>query len=78
MPIFQYKCKECNHNYEIFFKVREDIQLIICPNCASTNYKKLISSTNISTRGFSNNAPVCSNSCQCQHHNTCQFGQCEV
>ncbi len=49
MPIYAYKCKECETKFEIFHKTKEDTELIICPNCQSNDYKKIMSAASIST-----------------------------
>jgi len=48
MPIYDYKCTDCNKTYDIFHKVREVVDDIICPSCGSTNNKKLMSVTQMS------------------------------
>jgi len=47
MPIYEYKCTSCNNIYDIFHKGKESIDNILCPNCASKNYKKMISVSSI-------------------------------
>lgn len=47
MPIYQYKCKNCGTKYELFFKVREEKDEIVCPNCSSRQYEKIISVINV-------------------------------
>lgn len=43
MPIFEYKCKECNSNYDIFHKTKEKAEDVICPVCKSKNHVKMMS-----------------------------------
>lgn len=43
MPIFEYRCNDCNNKFEILHLSKENIDEIICPNCNSKNYKKLFS-----------------------------------
>ncbi|HLE31539.1 MAG TPA: zinc ribbon domain-containing protein [Bacteroidota bacterium] len=43
MPIFDYQCSDCGKTYDVFHKVREIVEEIICPQCGSTKYKKLMS-----------------------------------
>lgn len=43
MPIYEYRCNDCNTKYEILHMTREKIEDITCPNCSSKNYKKLFS-----------------------------------
>lgn len=49
MPIFEYKCNDCNSEFELL-KLnlnRDDI----CPNCNSKNIVKLISNINFVLNG---------------------------
>lgn len=41
MPIFEYKCNECNNQFEEL--VANSEQKIICPECESENVNKLLS-----------------------------------
>ena len=44
MPIYEYKCINCGNVYECFIKHNDDKQ-IKCPECGSTNKKKILSVT---------------------------------
>ena len=44
MPIFEYKCKECNAIFEELVLTKAKRQDIKCINCASSNVSKLLSS----------------------------------
>lgn len=48
MPMYSYKCENCETKYDIFYKVRENTEEIICPNCNSRAYKKLMTAASIS------------------------------
>ena len=48
MPVYDYKCTDCDKTYDVYHKVREVIVDIICPSCGSTNHKKLMSVTQVS------------------------------
>lgn len=75
MPIYDYKCTDCNKTYDIFHKVREVIEDIICPFCGSTNSKKLMSLTQM-TMG-NNSASDCSDgSCGPYSGGGCSSGMC--
>lgn len=43
MPVFEYRCLDCNVKYEILHLTKENIDEIVCPNCNSRNYVKLLS-----------------------------------
>jgi putative FmdB family regulatory protein len=44
MPIFEFKCKNCDHVFEEFlFSSNTESATIICPKCGSENADKLMS-----------------------------------
>jgi len=51
MPIFDYHCTDCGMTYEVFHKVREKTEDIVCPKCGSTHSKKQMSAPVISMGG---------------------------
>jgi putative FmdB family regulatory protein len=50
MPIYDYKCTDCGTVYDIFHKVREVPEDIICPSCTSAMHTRLLSAPNISMK----------------------------
>jgi putative FmdB family regulatory protein len=53
MPIFDYHCTDCGSTYEVFHKVREKTEDIVCPKCGSNHSKKQMSAPVISMGGSS-------------------------
>lgn len=47
MPIFEYKCRNCSHQFEKL--VRNDATPL-CPECQNADVEKLLSLTGISTQ----------------------------
>jgi putative FmdB family regulatory protein len=44
MPIFEFKCKNCDHVFEEFlFSSNTESATIVCPKCGSENADKLMS-----------------------------------
>jgi putative FmdB family regulatory protein len=43
MPVYDYRCIDCSTIYDVYHKGKEIVDDIVCPSCASTKYKKLIS-----------------------------------
>ena len=41
MPIFEYRCNECGHEFE-FLKLPSNDKAAACPQCASENLEKLL------------------------------------
>ena len=76
MPTYSYKCEKCETKYEVFHKVKEIKDDVVCPSCGSIEAKKLMTAAGIS--GFSGSssssydlpvAPSCSSG-------ACQNGMC--
>jgi putative FmdB family regulatory protein len=68
MPIYDYLCADCGTTYDVFHKVREIEEDILCPSCGSANHHRLIGKPNVavSARSFSSPMPSdCSSSGGC-------------
>lgn len=69
MPIYDYKCNTCDSTYEVFHKVREVLEDVVCPSCGSTQHTRLISAPSVQTRpgksgtGYSADQPCADGSC---------------
>jgi putative FmdB family regulatory protein len=50
MPIYEYQCQACDHEFEALQKMSED-QLIQCPECQKPELKKLISASGFRLKG---------------------------
>lgn len=73
MPIFDYHCSDCGAKYEVFHKVREKTEDVLCPECGSTNYKKQMSIPAVSMESTSASAgPSCESGGSCG----CSSGMC--
>ncbi len=79
MPIYEYKCSDCNSKFDVYHKSIYHVEDIVCPKCKSINNKKLLSSfsPSISSIGFSSPSykPAESNSCSTCG---CGTGACEL
>jgi putative FmdB family regulatory protein len=53
MPIYDYKCTNCNATYDVFHKVREIEEDVICPTCNSPKHIRLLSAPNVAVGGKS-------------------------
>ena len=65
MPIFEYRCKDCNTTFEMLVKNNDENE-ILCPECKSSNNKKLFSA-------FST-----ANSSPGQSYDSCATGSCGI
>ncbi len=62
MPIFEYDCQNCGHNFEriVFSGEKEQVT---CPKCKSDQVKRVISSTSFIVQGaFSAGSSGCNSS----------------
>jgi len=77
MPVFDYVCAECETTFDIYHKVREMTEDILCPSCGSNRYRKLISAPAISVGGKSSSSPA--SSCSTDFGGgCCGGGSCEI
>ncbi|HEX2869059.1 MAG TPA: zinc ribbon domain-containing protein [Ignavibacteriales bacterium] len=44
MPVFEYRCRECNTKFDVLHKSHESQEEVVCPKCKSKDNKKLLSS----------------------------------
>jgi putative FmdB family regulatory protein len=56
MPLFEYKCNDCNTKYEVLHKSNTNLSEVTCPNCSSINSKKLLSTFSASIGDSSNSS----------------------
>lgn len=50
MPIYEYQCESCGHQFDIIQKVSDD-KLKICPKCNEPKLKKLVTSAGFKLKG---------------------------
>lgn len=65
MPTFDYRCQACGTVYEVFHKVREVVEDVVCPSCHSTAYQRLMSAPMVQTAGMESGSD-----------STCSTGSC--
>lgn len=53
MPIYEYRCRRCDHIFEKIQKWNEGPETTFCPQCGEGNPEKLISSFSSSKGGES-------------------------
>ncbi|MGI6162645.1 MAG: FmdB family zinc ribbon protein [Bacillota bacterium] len=67
MPIFEYKCRQCNKVFEFLVRGKE---VPVCPECGSVELTKLLSMFNSNVRkGLGKSGGMC---------NTCSGGTCST
>lgn len=50
MPIYEYQCSDCEHEFETIQKISED-RLTTCPNCSKESLVKKISAAGFRLKG---------------------------
>ena len=43
MPIYEFRCKKCEHTFETLAGINEDGSSLECPECGETGPEKLLS-----------------------------------
>jgi len=69
MPVYDYKCNECETKFEVFHKTLKEETEVICPSCSSVNSRKVMSAANVG--GFSSEK-----SCEYAGTSACSSGMC--
>ena len=76
MPVYEYKCSECNTKFEILHRSTSVKDVVQCPACNSINSKKLFSSFSSNVSSNSHFPAECSSG-QCQSPASgCSNGLC--
>ena len=65
MPIYDYRCDECGKPYDVYHKVKEVAEDIVCPSCGSARHTRLISAPSFSMGGKQSEVPSCSDGSCC-------------
>ncbi|MGB6057751.1 MAG: zinc ribbon domain-containing protein, partial [Microthrixaceae bacterium] len=50
MPLYEYRCKNCGHQFDIQQSISED-SLTVCPNCDQAELRKVFQPVGISFKG---------------------------
>jgi putative FmdB family regulatory protein len=69
MPIYEFKCLECNEVFEMLVMKNDEVELR-CPKCKSEDFERVLSSTNYSMSSGSAKSGVNSQT------RTCSSGSC--
>ncbi|MBU0729926.1 MAG: zinc ribbon domain-containing protein [Proteobacteria bacterium] len=56
MPIYEYKCQDCNNMFEALIISANDLDQIECPKCESRKVKKTISASSFRLASSSSNS----------------------
>jgi len=53
MPIYEYRCEECNEHFQVFVRSPSRPAKLICPKCGSDRVKKAVSLLGVSAAASS-------------------------
>ncbi len=59
MPVFEYKCTDCNNKFEVLHKSSANQEEVTCPSCNSLKNKKLFSAFSASVESTSFSGGSC-------------------
>ncbi|HPI37033.1 MAG TPA: zinc ribbon domain-containing protein [Ignavibacteriaceae bacterium] len=78
MPIFEYKCNQCDTKFEILHKSVNNLEHVVCPECQSSDNRKLLSGFSASTgsSGDYNQGSCASGNCGINYSSPCASGMC--
>jgi putative FmdB family regulatory protein len=75
MPIYEYRCEDCDRRFELLTSFAERDRPQACPSCESTETRVLVSSFAALGGEFESTLPVaasgggcCGGSCGCSHN----------
>ena len=57
MPVYEYKCTECNTKFDVFHRTTNTDEKVVCPECKSSNNKKLLSTFSASMNSLGGYPP---------------------
>jgi len=71
MPIYEFECTACGHQFEDLVSLSADLRRVACPGCGKRKARKLLSVFAMSTRGEGH--PTSSSRCS-----TCSSPNCST
>ncbi len=75
MPVHDYRCSRCGTLYDVYHKVREVKEDVVCPSCKSQEHTKLMSVPGVAVTTSPAESP---SSCACDAGGGCCGGACSV
>ncbi|WP_319522952.1 zinc ribbon domain-containing protein [uncultured Desulfosarcina sp.] len=74
MPIYEFKCQDCDEYMEILVMNKQDEVEMVCSKCGSGNLERILSSTNHAIAGGGGGQPTQSG--VSSQTRTCSSGSC--
>jgi putative FmdB family regulatory protein len=73
MPIYEFKCSKCDHFFEIIVMGSGKDETVVCPECQSAEFERVVSTANFAMGGSS--GPNAAKGVTTQERN-CSSGSC--
>jgi putative FmdB family regulatory protein len=70
MPIYEFECAACGHEFEDLVSLSADLRAVACPKCGKRRARKLLSVFAMSSRGEGRSSSSASRCTTCSSH-TC-------
>ena len=74
MPIFEFKCMDCDEYVEMLVMNKQDEVEMVCSHCGSGNLERILSTTNHTVAGGGSGQSA--KSCASSQTRTCSSGSC--
>lgn len=78
MPIYEYRCKKCNHRFEELIRNETEAQSVKCPECGNKDIEKLMSSAGIQMNSSFSSSGSSSGSSTGSSCSTCTANTCST
>jgi putative FmdB family regulatory protein len=75
MPVYDYRCERCGMLYDVYHKVKEIKEDVVCPSCSSREHTRLMSVPSLSVAGKTSGDV---GSCECGNGGECCGGACSM
>lgn len=64
MPLYEYRCQECDHRFEVLQRIGEGAEGIVCPSCDAEAVSKQYSTFAASSGGAAEAAAPAAGCCR--------------
>jgi len=72
VPLFEFKCQQCDVEFEELCLSSRDVEQAACPECQNGDVTKLLSVFGIKARGVDTSSASSSSKCGSCQRNTCK------
>ena len=78
MPIYEFKCLECEEFFEVLVMKSDDEAEMECPKCGKSHFERVMSSTNFTVPGGSQGSATAKGGGVQKQERTCSSGSCST